>query len=440
MKKELQDLAARSIEIARKAGANACSADITANREVDISFRDHKPENIKEASSQSLTMRLYVDGRYSAQTTSDLRPAALQQFIEKAVAATRLLAEDPFRGLPDPKYFQDRPQADLELADAGYAEWTPEKRLALAKSLEEATLQKGGDKTVSAGAFIQDNHSRNLYMTSNGFEGYSENTSYVAGSDLTIRDGEDRRPSDYAYRLVFRHREMPSAEIIAAETARRTLAQRGSKKIKTGTYPVIVENRQAGNLLGGLIQAMNGRNLQQKQSFLLDKKGKSIGHTLFTLIDDPLIVRGPGSRLFDSEGFPSRKRIMIDAGVLKEYYIGWYYSRKLGCEPTTASPSNLVIPPGKRSVKEIMKELGRGILITGFIGGNVNATTGDASVGISGQLFENGEPVQAIGEMNMAGNLGEYFQRLAEVANDPDLNSAYRIPALVIRDQVVAGE
>lgn len=184
---------------------------------------------------------------------------------------------------------------------------------------------------------------------------------------------------------------------------------------------------------------MSGRNIQQKQSFLADKKGQKIASEHLTLIDDPLVVGGLGSRLFDGDGFAAKKRVMIESGVLKEFYINWYYSRKLGCEPTTAEDSNLIIPPGKRSVEEIMKDLGRGILITGFLGGNSNSTTGDASIGITGKLFEEGEPVQAVAEMNIAGNQLEFWHKLSEVANDPWIYSSQRTPSLVFTGVVVAG-
>jgi PmbA protein len=130
---------------------------------------------------------------------------------------------------------------------------------------------------------------------------------------------------------------------------------------------------------------------------------------------------------------------MIDSGVLGEFYVDWYYSRKLGWEPTTGGPSNLIIPPGKRSVEEIMKDLGRGILVTGFIGGNSNSTTGDTSVGIIGRLFDSGEPRQAVAEMNLAGNHLELWHKLAEVANDPWIYSSLRTPSLVFTDVVVSG-
>lgn len=130
---------------------------------------------------------------------------------------------------------------------------------------------------------------------------------------------------------------------------------------------------------------------------------------------------------------------MIDEGILRDYYIDWYYSRKLDCEPTTGGPTNLIIPPGERSVEEIMKDVDRGILVTGVIGGNSNSTTGDFSLGIFGQLFDHGKPVQPVAEMNIADNHLQFWNKLTEIANDPWMYSTRQLPSLVFKDIVVSG-
>jgi PmbA protein len=439
MKQELYDLANWAISAAKSAGADASRASINAERLVEISYRDRKPENIKEASTKSLGIEIFVNGRYSQQSTSDLRKDSLKTFITNAVATTKLLAEDPFRTLPDPKYYQGRATADLGIKDPAYSALTQEARHAFARSIEDACLAKGGDKVISVTAGWNDGYSEAASVSSNGFDGYSESTYFVGSAEMTARDEGDRRPQEYAYAVTTRRGALPKPESIGAEAAERTLGLLGQKKLKTETLPIIIENRVVGRFGGGFLQAMFGRGIQQKQSFLADKKGQKIASPVFTLIDDPFIPGALGSRLFDGDGFAARKRTMIDAGVLKEFYIDWYYSRKLGWEPTTGSPSNLIVPPGKRSVLEIMKDLGRGILITGFIGGNSNSTTGDTSIGIVGKLFENGELTQAVSEMNIADNHLKIWQRLAEAANDPYPYSQERVPSLVFTDVVVSG-
>jgi PmbA protein len=439
MSKDLKKLAEWSVKTAKSAGADDCRVGINSERQVEISYRKRKPENIKEASTRGLNIEIFANSRYSAQSTSDLRKEALKDFISNAVATTKLLAEDPYRTLPDPKYYKGRAKKDLGLYDPAYEKFTPEARHSLVKAVEKSCLAKGGDKVISVTAQERDYHEESFVMTSNGFTGHTEATVFVVVAQMTAQDKGDRRPTAYDYAVAVNKKDLPKPEDIGAKAAQRTLDLLGGKKLKTETLPIIIENRNVGRIFGGFLQAMFGRNIQQKQSFLADKKGKKVASKLLTLIDDPFVVGGLGSRLFDGDGFAAKKRTMIEAGVLKDFYVDWYYSRKLGWEPTTGGPSNLVIPPGKRSVEEIMKDLGRGILITGFIGGNSNSTTGDASIGIVGQLFEGGKSVQAVSEMNIAGNHLKFWNQLVEVANDPDPYSSWRVPSLVFEDVVVAG-
>jgi PmbA protein len=138
-----------------------------------------------------------------------------------------------------------------------------------------------------------------------------------------------------------------------------------------------------------------------------------------------------GSRLFDGDGIAARKRVMIEKGVLKNYFIDNYYGKKLGWEPTTASPANIVLEYGNKSFDQLLKEISKGILVTGFIGGNSNSTTGDFSFGLIGMLVENGEIVKPINEMNISGNAREVWNQLVELGNDPYLYSSYRVPSML---------
>jgi len=120
MNKELYDLAAWSIKTAKSSGADESKVYINNQRSVEISYRNRKPENIKEASTRGLSIEVYANGRYSVQSTSDLRKKAVEEFIAKAVSTTKLLAEDPYRTLPDPKYYKGRSEKDLGLVDPDY--------------------------------------------------------------------------------------------------------------------------------------------------------------------------------------------------------------------------------------------------------------------------------------------------------------------------------
>ena len=439
MSREMLDTCAAALAAAKKAGAKDAKATLAKARFVDIQYRERKPETIKEATTQGLYVEIYVDGRYSAQSTSDLRPAAIEGFIANAVAMTRLLAEDPYRSLPDPRYYQGRSSADLGVFDPAGGALTPEQRHELTRAIEDAALAAGGPKVISVTAGTSDQLYEMATLSTNGFTGETQSTVYSAGGQMTLQDEGDRRPNGYYYVSTRLRRDILDPRTIGQRTAQRARDLLGAKKIPTATLPVIVENQGVGRLLGGLVSAMSGGSIQQKRSFLADQQGRKIASEQLTLIDDPLLLGGLGSAPFDSDGFPARQRTLIERGVLKEFFVDWYYGRKLGWEPTTGRSSNLIIPPGRRSVAEIMKDLGRWIVVTGFLGGNSNSTTGDTSVGILGYLFENGVRTQPIAEMNVADNHLKFWQKLAEVANDPWIYDSWRLPSLVFTDVVVSG-
>ncbi len=439
MNNKLLELAEWSMKTAKSAGADDCKVNISGERFVEIGYRERKPETIKEASTKGLNIEIFKDGRYSSQSTSDLRKDALKDFISNAVKMTKLLAEDPFRSLPDKKYIEKLPSINLGIYDPAIKNITPEERHNLVKVIEDACLAKGGNKVISVTSSEYDSTFESVMVTSKGFSGSSEGTVFYAVASMTAKDEGDRRPNGYDYAVVMKKSDMPDPVKIGENAAKRTLDLFGGKKIKSEKLPIIIENRGVSRVLSGFGAALSGRSLQQKQSFLIDKKGQKIGSDKFTVIDDPHIVGAQGSRLFDGDGFASKKRVIIENGVLKEYLIDWYYSRKLNCEPTTGSYSNVIIPPGNRSVEQIIKDLGRGIFITDFIGGNSNSTTGDFSVGIIGKLFDKGEIVQSVAEMNIAGNHLTFWNQLAEAANDPNMYSSMRIPSLVFTDVMVSG-
>jgi PmbA protein len=183
-----------------------------------------------------------------------------------------------------------------------------------------------------------------------------------------------------------------------------------------------------------------GYNIQQEQSFLADKLNQKVASNKLTIVDNPFIEKGHSSKLFDNDGFPVQKRNVITEGVINTFFYDWYYSQKMGVEPTTGGTTNLEFGQGSKSLVELMKTANRGILVTGFIGGNSNSTTGDFSIGIIGHLFENGIPVQPIAEMNIADNHLNFWNKLVETGNDPWQYGSWRMPSMLFENVVVAGK
>jgi PmbA protein len=130
---------------------------------------------------------------------------------------------------------------------------------------------------------------------------------------------------------------------------------------------------------------------------------------------------------------------VIEAGVLRSYYVDDYYGRKLGMDPTTRAPSNVVFATGAKDRAALLAEVKDGLLVTGFLGGNSNPTTGDLSLGVMGFEIVGGQLAGPFGEMNVSGNQLDLWQRLAMVGDDPYPYSSVRVPTLVFEGVMVAG-
>jgi PmbA protein len=135
MNKQMYDLCKWVLDTVSKAGAKDSRVGLSKSRLVEIQYRDKKPEIIKQATTLQMGIDLFVAGRYSSQNTCDLRKDALKEFISDAVSTTKLIAEDPYRTLPDPKYYKGRADIDLKIADASIDELSAEQEHTIVKAV-----------------------------------------------------------------------------------------------------------------------------------------------------------------------------------------------------------------------------------------------------------------------------------------------------------------
>jgi PmbA protein len=433
---EKYDLANQVIEHALKSGAEQVSVTIYENRSNNIEIRDQKIDSLKESNRSGLSISLYVDKKYSAHSTNRMKKEELFRFVDEAIVTTRFLAEDEFRSLPDPELYYKGGGSDLNTFDPRLDSVDAKTKIDLAnQALNEA--YKKDDRIISVSSYYSDNISNAVMVASNGFKGDSGNTGVSLSVTVSLKS-DSGRPNDYWYENALFFDKLKTTEI-GEKALKRTLNKIDPKKIISGKYSVIVENRVASNLMYPLYGALQGSSIYQKQSFLIGKENKPIASVLLTAYDDPFIPSGPGSRLFDNEGLAAVKRPIIENGVLKSYYIDNYYGRKLGMKPTSGSSSNVVFNAGSRKLDEMIGSLKKGVLITGFIGGNCNGSTGDFSYGIEGFFIQDGKIIHPVNEMNITGNMNQFWFSLAELGNDIRENESLKIPSLLFENVDLSG-
>jgi PmbA protein len=434
--KEKYILAEQVIEYALKKGAQQVSVSINDSRSNDIEIRDQQIDKLIESNRNSLTINLYVDKKYSSHSTNRLTKVDLFKFVDEAIEATRFLSEDEFRTLPDPGLYYKGGGTVPDTFDKSLDAVDAKTKIDLANQVLNEAYKKD-DRVISVSSFYSDSTSSQVLVTSNGFKGDSARSDISLYATVSAKSDKGR-PSDYWYENSMFFDKLKKTDI-GKKALERTLRKIGPKKINSGKYTMIIENLVAGNLVGPFINALLGYSIYQKQSFLAGKAEKPVASPVMTVYDDPFLPSGPGARLFDDEGLASVKRAIVEKGVLSNFYIDTYYGKKLGMKPTSGSTSNIVFSLGTRNMEAMIRSLIKGIVVTGFNGGNCNGSTGDFSYGIEGYLVDNGSIVYPVNEMNITGNMNQIWFNLAEVGNDIIEGSSFRAPSMMFKNVDFSG-
>lgn len=422
-------LAQWAMEYALKNGCQASRVTLYNGSSSSFDVRDMKIDRLHQASENSLVIHLFVDGRYGSYSTNRLDKKELERFIKDGINATRYLAEDKARTLPDASLYYQGGGADLQLFDNKFDAIQPDDKVGLAMQVCQEMVGKD-DRIISATSSYSDEKDFKYMVASNGFEGETSGSSFSLVGSISVRGEGDARPESYWYESSLYYDEL-TKNGIGTQALERVLRKLGQKKIASGKYPMIVDNMNSVRLLYPVIDALYGSSIQQKNSFLLDKSDQKVIGDKVTIYDEPHLVKASGARYFDGEGVATKRLPIFENGVLKTYYIDTYSANKMGVAPTIASPSILTLALGNKDTDGLVAGVDKGILVTGFNGGNCNSTTGDFSFGVEGFLIEKGKLAQPISEMNATGNALTLWSNLVEAGNDPRLSSNWRIPSLL---------
>lgn len=453
-RENLDDLLAlgdRVVERARARGADVAEAVVSEGSHLSTRVRMREPELVEEAGSRAVGLRVLLGKQVAVSYTSDLTEAGLERLVEDAIELARLSQPDELAGPPEPELLSRREQhADLGLYDESISDVGARVALARAKVAEAAAFAADPRITNSEGATFSRVSGGRALVTSGGFRGAVDGT-YASLSVSPVADDEGGKKRSGGYWTARRHLAgLLADEEVGREAARRTVAKLGARKIETQECAVVFDPEAGRSILGLLAGCVNGGAIWRRASYLVEREGDRVASELVTVVDDPLIPGGPGSRPFDGEGLLSRRNVVVERGVLKTYLLDTYSARKLGKRSTASasrgsnggvgpSTTNFVLEPGTMSPEELVRSTERGLYVTEMMGFDFNAVTGDFSRGAAGFWIEGGEKAFPVSEVTISLNLDELLKRIDAVANDLDLRTSVATPTFRVSAMTVAG-
>lgn len=449
-------IADRSVALAIEAGASAVQVTLDKARTEIYALLDGELDNIRQTGDRALTFKVYADGRYGVFSTNRLEESSIRDLLVKAVQNVRMLAPDRFRKLPAKEdTANDAVRGDeMGLVWYGYDTVTADEKLAMAKNVSvfaefRETAPDRNWKVVSEEVEYNNTLTDTYLTNSDGIHCRHTETSFEVCAQVTVEDNAGDKYSGFWWDYSISPEKVRASDC-GHKAVMQAVSQIGPVNAVGGRHVMVVSNRIAGRLLQPVLDALGGRAIQQKSSFLTDSLGKQIFAKGLNIMDMPREKGKCGAILFEQDGRACLNREIITDGVVKEYFISTYMSGKLDMPATSECANRPVVKPfisselvegqdnasasGSIGEAEILDLCGSGILVTDFNGGNCNAATGDFSYGVEGLLFENGKVTAPICNMLITGNIVELWNNLIAAGNDPLDGMSRQVPTVAFKD------
>jgi PmbA protein len=436
---DLESIIERALEEARARGASQAEAAVSQDTGLSVGVRLGEVETLEHQRDRSMGITVYFGQRKGSASTADFSLEAVRATVAKACSIARFTAEDACSGLADAALMAREPM-NLDLAHPWNV--TADRAIEIAKSSEAAALAFDARINNSEGASLSTHQGLHVYGNTHGFVGGYPTTSYTLSCVVLAGTGEDMQ-RDYWYSSSRDWRDLEQAEAIGRESARRTIARLGPRKLSTRRAPVLFVPEIARGLIGHFLSAIRGSSQYRQSSFLMNSVGQQVFPAGFSIAERPHIPKAMGSAPFDDEGVATHDRELVADGILTGYILSSYSARKLGLNTTgnAGGAHNLLVAPNLAGGMEAsLSRLGTGLLVTELMGQGINMVTGDYSRGAAGFWVENGSVQYPVAEITIAGNLRDMLKGIASVGDDVDVRGGTRVGSILLQEMTIAGE
>ncbi len=431
----LKAKAAHCLDVAKKIGASNASVTIGHSISETVNFRNNNLDESNRSDGLAFNIDTYIGKKKSSISSSNLLDQNLNTLIEKCYETTKITPEDEFNSLPDQNLLSDSLK-NLNIYDDTHIE--NDKKIEYLKELESTASED--KRIVNTESSFTEKKSNFILANSDGFcSGYK--TSSFTVSCVAVAQDEKSMERDYEYSSKRYLDDIKDPKSLGKIASHQTIRKLSPKKIGSEKLSVIFDKRIAKGMLSAFASAISSSAIARGTSFLKDQLNEQIFSNSINIIDKPDIIKGLGSKNFDSEGVKSETLNLVKEGVLKSYLVDSYNGRKLNIKSNGRSggTTNLYFENGNQSYDELLKMNSKCIYITETIGHGSNLVTGDYSVGATGFLVENGQFIYPINEITIAGNFKDMFKRIF-LANDLDFEYSTNSPTMMIEGMTVAGK
>ncbi|MFB3889054.1 MAG: TldD/PmbA family protein [Candidatus Bathyarchaeia archaeon] len=449
-KDALLSLAENAVAAAMRKGAAEAEAFVYEGKAKNVGIERGQISKSNTIVDQGIGVRIQVQKAIGFAYTNALdSQAAVEDMLAKALAAARASKPDEdWHGLPAQKTYAtvekavDRRILDLRSEDLVNV---------AARMLDAATEADKRVFAIEGGASA--GYGANAIANSHGVAGFDEGTIVECSLATLAKEGSTVTPVSFEFNAERSYSIDP--EWVGREAARLAVSSLKTKRVETKNYKLVFTQFALQELLYyTLINAVKADNVQRNQSPFKDKLNAQVGSTALTITDDGLLPGGLRTSIFDGEGVPHRKTLLLEKGILRNFLYDNYTARKAGKESTgnasragylstpTIEATNFRIQPGKETKEELLKGVDDGLLVSFLQGAHSsNPVSGEFSVvATPAWRIRKGEMEHSTQGVMLAGNIFKLLKNVSVVANNERKMGQLVAPWLLVENVRVIGK
>ena len=427
-----------------------------------ISLEDRKIERLQAGRERGAGVRIVVGAVTGFAYTDDLSEASLLRAAEVAsgvargsacggrVALTRRRHRPVARELDPPERRTERERAELvrrvDQAARAYGDAVRQVSARLGHSRQRITIA----------------NSEGLLANDERFE-LQLSAAVAAERDGLRQVGRRVRGGQAGLELLID----PDPERLGREAAEVALALLDARPAPAGVMPVVIANGWGAVLFHEAVgHGLEADHVVKNSSVYAGKLGQRVAAPLVTLYDDATLPNHRGSFRFDDEGSPSRRTLLVEQGILRNYLTDRKSARTLDLPHSgngrrqsyqhlpIPRMTNLYIAPGEGDPADLLRDTPRGLFVQSLGGGMVDSASGQFVFSVTeGYLIERGRLGPPVRGATLAGQSFQVLDDVDAVANDfaldPGLGNCGKggqwvsvgvgQPTLRVRELVVGG-
>ena len=420
------------LNIALSTGADFAEIYYEESYNKSYNYSDSKLDNIKTTNKKGIGIRIIKDEEYFYASTNDLEYDKIAETITTLTKNIYSNQKIHFKlndleikkheiKIPHNKFSSNRKKELFQDINIKIRSTYPEVSQTILRFVEE---YKEFTIANSKGTFINSD---------------SIHTRYIAV--IYTEKDNIKRDEHYTYGAATGYEFLNNFNIedVSLNAAKKAVEKLESIDFKGGEYPVIIAPGFGAVIFHEACgHGLEATSVAPKLSIFTDLIGKKIASEKVTLIDDGSIENVWGSNIIDDEGMPTKKNILIENGVLKNYLIDEFSSIKMnkksnGCGrrqdydyAPTSRMSNTYLAPGTDKIEDMFKSIQLGVYCEKLSGGTVNTSTGDFNFAVdTAYLIENGKKTKLLNGVTLIGNGKDILNNVEMVSDDLEMADGY---------------